>query len=278
MRSSPEKKILIGFLLAMLASLLVSIFLYHNANLVLGGSSKESMSKIRTILDGMKAEERQLLERRDNIRAQGISNLVNATEIALVIQLALLGLLYWLVHLDFLGRHRTEAALRHSTAELEEARDAAVSGMEMKSQFLANISHEIRTPMNGVLGMTEILLDTQLTTRQCEFAETIQSSANTLLNIINDILDFSKIEEGMLRFEKVPFNLGTTVESVVDLFAQAARKKGLELALQIEEKVAVPVVGDPFRLRQVLGNLLSNAIKFALHGASECARRRQRAF
>jgi two-component system sensor histidine kinase/response regulator len=262
MRSSPEKKILIGFLLAMLASLLVSIFLYHNANLVLGGSSKESMPKIRTNLDDMKAEERQLLERRDNIRAQGIGNLVGATEIALVIQLALLGLLYWLVHLDFLERHRTEAALRHSTAELEEARDAALSGMEMKSQFLANMSHEIRTPMNGVLGMTEILLDTQLTTRQCEFAETIQSSANTLLNIINDILDFSKIEEGMLRFEKVPFNLGTTVESVVDLFAQAARKKGLELALQIEEKVAVPVVGDPFRLRQVLGNLLSNAIKF----------------
>src|ERR1700738_5304288 len=99
MRSSPEKKILIGFLLAMLASLLVSIFLYHNANLVLGGSSKESMSKIRTILDDMKAEERQLLERRDNIRAQGIGNLVGATEIALVIQLALLGLLYWLVHI-----------------------------------------------------------------------------------------------------------------------------------------------------------------------------------
>src|SRR5258708_33650889 len=117
MRSSPEKKILIGFLPAMLASLLVSIFLYHNGNLVLGGSSKQSMSKIRTILDGMKAEERQLLERRDNILAQGISNLVNSTEIALVIQLALLCLLYWLVDLDFPGRHRTEPALRRNTAE-----------------------------------------------------------------------------------------------------------------------------------------------------------------
>jgi len=114
--------------------------------------------------------------------------------------------------------------------------------------------------------MTQILLDTPLTARQREFADTIQSSANALLAIIDDILDFSKIEAGMLRFECVPFNLHTTIERVIDLFVQSARKKSLELAFLIEDQVPVSVSGDPFRLRQVLTNLLSNAIKFTKSG------------
>ena len=228
--------------------------------------NKGYLDESRTILNRMKAEERRLYEGRSAADRQSIRRTARTTEIAFGVQVAILGLLYWLTHLDVLERRRAEAALRKSSEDLKEARDAALSAAKLKSQFLANMSHEIRTPMNGVLGMTEILLNTELAPRQREFAETIQSSANALLAIINNILDFSKIEAGMLRFENAPFNLHRTVENVIDLFAQPARKKDLELALLIEEQVPVSVKGDPFRLRQVLTNLLSNAIKFTDKG------------
>ncbi|HET9377171.1 MAG TPA: response regulator [Chthoniobacterales bacterium] len=228
--------------------------------------NKGYLDESRTILNRMKAEERRLYEGRSAADRQSIRRTARTTGIAFGVQFAILGLLYWLTHLDVLERRRAEAALRKTSQDLKEARDAALSAAKLKSQFLANMSHEIRTPMNGVLGMTEILLNTQLAARQREFAETIQSSANALLAIINDILDFSKIEAGMLRFENAPFNLHKTVENVIDLFAQPARKKDLELALLIEEQVPAWVKGDPFRLRQVLTNLLSNAIKFTDKG------------
>ena len=183
-----------------------------------------------------------------------------------VIQFCVLGFLFWLGRRDMNERRRMEESMRQNREELTRARDAAIGAAQIKSQFLANMSHEIRTPMNGVLGMTEILLDTSLSARQREFAETIQSSANALLAIIDDILDFSKIEAGMLRFERASFNLHTTLEGVIDLFVQSARKKGLELAFLIEEQVPVIVAGDAARLRQVLTNLLSNAIKFTPAG------------
>jgi two-component system sensor histidine kinase/response regulator len=228
--------------------------------------AKGYLDESRNILNRMKAEERQLHASRSAADRQSIRRTARTTGIAFGIQFAILGLLYWLTHLDVLERRRAEAALRKSSEDLKDARDAALSAAKLKSQFLANMSHEIRTPMNGVLGMTEILLNTQLASRQREFAETIQSSANALLAIINDILDFSKIEAGMLRFENSPFNLHRSVENVIDLFAQPARKKDLELALLIEEGVPVSVKGDPFRLRQILTNLLSNAIKFTDQG------------
>ncbi len=228
--------------------------------------NKGYLDESRNILNRMKAEERRLHQSRSAVDRESIRHTARTTGVAFGVQFALLGLLYWLTHLDVLERRRAEAALRKSSADLQVARDAALSAAKLKSQFLANMSHEIRTPMNGVLGMTEILLNTQLAPRQREFAETIQSSANVLLTIINDILDFSKIEAGMLRFENSPFSLHRTVENVIDLFAQPARKKDLELALQIEEQVPLAVKGDPFRLRQALTNLLSNAIKFTDKG------------
>ncbi len=159
------------------------------------------------------------------------------------------------------------AEREQAAAELAAARDEAMEGSRLKSQFVATMSHEIRTPMNGVIGLNELLLRTELDERQLGLARGVQAAGQTLLGLINDVLDFSKIESGELVLEVVDFDLRSVFDQCHALLASAAAEKGIELSVEVSDQLPRRVVGDPMRLGQVVSNLMSNAVKFTSEGS-----------
>ncbi|MGH2718334.1 MAG: ATP-binding protein, partial [Actinomycetota bacterium] len=168
---------------------------------------------------------------------------------------------------DATERRRAEEAMAAKEEAIREARDAALEASRLKSQFLATMSHEIRTPMNGVLGLTHLLLKSDVDDQQRRYLLSLRDSAENLLQILNDILDFSKAEAGKLGLESVDFDLRRELRGVTDLFGSSALEKGLELSVWVSTEVPRLVGGDPVRLRQILTNLIGNAVKFTDRGA-----------
>jgi signal transduction histidine kinase/CheY-like chemotaxis protein len=220
---------------------------------------RSAMESVRAVVASMTEEEVALMRDRTQMRQWHLEMSIFVSSALTIILSGLLAWVHYLVYRELKKRRRVES-------ELASARDSAIGSSRTKSEFLANMSHEIRTPMNGIIGMSGLLIDSKLSVEQREFATTVQNCADSLLTIINDILDFSKIEAGKLTFEQLDFTISQTVESTVEILAERAQSKGLELICLVQPGVPLDLCGDAGRLRQVLLNLLSNAIKFTDKG------------
>jgi signal transduction histidine kinase/DNA-binding response OmpR family regulator len=229
------------------------------ARTVMSVEVEEINEGIRRDLGTMSAIERESLARRLTAVSASAKATIAIIAVGSLVGLALVGCAGWLIHRDI-------AARQVSQRELAEAKRAAEAASRAKSEFLAHMSHEIRTPLNGVLGMTDLLLGTELQQQQRRYGQLAKSSAESLTTVINDILDFSKIEAGKLEIVSYDFNLHMAVGDVMDVMAQTARRKSLELVCHIDPAVPSLVCGDSARMRQILINLVNNAIKFTREG------------
>ena len=231
-----------------------------------GDDGMRLMDDIRQLIGDMRIEEGRLLVARQLAADRSFKRLTVLLVLGFFSAILILGCAGWMVSRDTAARRASEQALRESEERLRIAKDAAEAANHAKSEFLANMSHEIRTPMNGVVGMTDLVLDTELTSEQRENLLIVKSSAAALLTVINDILDFSRIEAGKLALDPIDFNPRDAIADTANTVALRAHQKGLELIVDVDAAVAQTLRGDPGRLRQILVNLLGNAIKFTHQG------------
>jgi signal transduction histidine kinase len=226
---------------------------------VADGDDLQLMEDIRNLLHEMENEENHLLAARRVTAEHNFERVELVMTLGILCAILVLAVAGWLVSRD-------EQALRKSEKSLRIAKNSAEASNEAKSEFLANMSHEIRTPMNGIMGMTDLVLDTDLTFEQRENLRVVQSSASELLAVINDNLDFSRMEAGKLELDPIDFDPRDAVGDVANSVALRAHQKGLEIIVDLDAAMPDRLNGDVGRLRQILVNLLGNAIKFTSQG------------